>query len=149
MDSFAGNECMYLGLCQAFEKLYRSCQISSTNLFPFQITDAIKKFGLDPTSSSLVLVKICDLETDINRQASDALHDLALKLVDGQLMPLGDIQTTTTNWKEVRKVYKLNEDRAIKQLDIKVMQGTAHAQELHELIDQLVISTVALKTVAG
>lgn len=64
-------------------------------------------------------------------------------------MPLGDIQTTTTNWKEVRKVYKLNEDRAIKQLDIKVMQGTAHAQELHELIDQLVISTVALKTVAG
>ncbi|KAG0150090.1 hypothetical protein CROQUDRAFT_652778 [Cronartium quercuum f. sp. fusiforme G11] len=114
------------------------------------ISDAIKRFGMDPKATSVVLVKICDLVgSDQQSEQASNLNDAALELVDGKLVPIDQIRTLATSWKEIRKVYKLNEDLALKQADVRLKQGVASEEELQGLIDHLVISTVALKTVAG
>ncbi|PLW33815.1 hypothetical protein PCANC_21907 [Puccinia coronata f. sp. avenae] len=113
------------------------------------IMDAIKKFGLGPSTSALLLVKLQPMQaSDLTSQ--EELDKAAQTLVDGRLIELNQLGKSMINWKELRRLYKLNEDPAIKELDAKSKSGANDAAvELHAMIDQIVTATVALKSVAA
>lgn len=114
------------------------------------IMDAIKKFGLGPNTSALLLVKLQQLMQASDLASKEELDRAAQTLVDGRLVELNQLGKSMINWKELRRLYKLNEDPAIKELDAKSKSGANDAAgELHAMIDQIVTATVALKSVAA
>lgn len=114
------------------------------------ITDSIKKFGIDPKSDKLILIKITEtLKDEKKQQESIRLNQLALELIQGDLISMNQIKSSGTNWNEVCKVYKLNEDLVIKEFQKSSKNGTSHQDDLYEMIDRIVTSTVAFKSVAG
>ncbi|MBW0494608.1 hypothetical protein O181_034323 [Austropuccinia psidii MF-1] len=111
------------------------------------IMDAIKKFGLGPRTTEILLVKL--LPTNCS-QPKDQLNQAALDLVEGQISDLNQLGHSLTKWNELKRLYKLNEDVVIKELDEKMKHKSNDSErEMHAMIDQLVVSTVALKSVAG
>ncbi|KAA1090161.1 hypothetical protein PGTUg99_036705 [Puccinia graminis f. sp. tritici] len=112
------------------------------------IMEAIKKFGLGPQTNALLLVKLQPIEGD-NQPSKEALNQAAQALVDGTLVKLDDhLGKSIVNWKELRKIYKLNDDPVIKGLE-EQSKRTASDVEWHAMIDQLATATVALKSVAA
>ncbi|KAH9814986.1 kinase binding protein CGI-121-domain-containing protein [Melampsora americana] len=115
------------------------------------ITESIKKFGIDPKSDKLILIKITEtLSNETEKQLSSIkLNQLALKLIEGELISINEINSLNTDWNEVCKVYKLNEDLVIKEFQNTLKNQTSDLEEFHEIIDRIVTSTVAFKSVAG
>jgi hypothetical protein len=110
--------------------------------------EAIKKFGLGPHTNALLLVKLQPTEGD-NQPSKEELDQAAQTLVDGKLVKLDDhLGKSIVNWKELRKLYKLNDDPIMKEL-AEQSKRTASDVEWHAMIDQLVTATVALKSVAA
>ncbi|GAA6046460.1 hypothetical protein JCM3770_004933 [Rhodotorula araucariae] len=107
------------------------------------ITDSLKHFGLSPTTSSLLLVHIAPApETPAEEQApGEEILRRMEAVVQGPMVPLdalGQISGGGFDEKAVRKVYKLNQDTALKSL-------RAGSDEALRILDQLVTSAVALK----
>jgi len=103
------------------------------------IMEAIKTFGIGAQTSALLLVKLQPIEAGAN----DDVDEAARRLVDGRLVSLDQLgKSTTINWEALRRLYKLNEDPVIKEL-------AGDDVELHAMMDQIITSTVALKSVAA
>ncbi|EGG10774.1 uncharacterized protein MELLADRAFT_103089 [Melampsora larici-populina 98AG31] len=114
------------------------------------ITDSIKKFGIDPKSDKLILIKITKKsEEEKKSEESIKLNQLALELIQGSLISINQIKSLGTDWNEVCKVYKLNEDLVIKEYQKNLKNGISQEDDLYEIIDRIVTSTVAFKSVAG
>ncbi|KNZ58685.1 uncharacterized protein VP01_1878g6 [Puccinia sorghi] len=108
------------------------------------IMEAIKTFGIGDQTSALLLVKLQPMEAGADDEGEkEDVDEAARRLVDGRLVSLDQLgKSTTINWKALRRLYKLNEDPVIKELagdDVK----------LHAMMDQIITSTVALKSVAA
>ncbi|GAA5851853.1 hypothetical protein JCM9279_001908 [Rhodotorula babjevae] len=109
------------------------------------ITDSLKHFGLSPSTSSLVLVHIAktgeDATAEGERLASEDVLRRMEAVVEGELVSLDALGRTeggALDDKAVRKVYKLNQDTALKGLQ-------AGSDEARTTLDRLVTSTAALK----
>jgi len=101
--------------------------------------EAIKTFGIGAQTSALLLVKLQPIEAGAN----DDVDEAARRLVDGRLVSLDQLgKSTTINWEALRRLYKLNEDPVIK-------EHAGDDVELHAMMDQIITSTVALKSVAA
>ena len=112
------------------------------------IMEAIKKFGLGPQTSALLLVKLQPIQEG-GHPSREELDQAAQTLVDGKLVKLdGHLGKSMANWKELRRIYKLNDDPVIKELEEKSKKNASDL-EWHAMINQLVTSTVALKSVAA
>ncbi|KAH9442088.1 hypothetical protein MJO28_014930 [Puccinia striiformis f. sp. tritici] len=112
------------------------------------IMEAIKKFGLGPQTSALLLVKLQPIQAEPDSLSNEGLDQAARALVDGNLVSLDHLGKSIVNWKELRRMYKINDDLVIKELERK-SKTTAGDLELHAMIDKIVTSTVALKSVAA
>lgn len=111
------------------------------------IMDAIKKFGLGSQTTEILLVK---LQPTADLTPKDDLDQAAKNLMEGKLVSLDQLGQSMVNWKELRRLYKLNDDAIIKEQEKKKKRGDSHANtELNAIIDRLVTSTVALKSVAA
>lgn len=109
--------------------------------------DAIKKFGLGSQTTEILLVK---LQPTADLTPKDDLDQAAKNLMEGKLVSLDQLGQSMVNWKELRRLYKLNDDAIIKEQEKKKKRGDSHANtELNAIIDRLVTSTVALKSVAA
>jgi len=101
------------------------------------ITEALRRFGVSNGTKALILVQVS--EDTPNLDASQ--KELAMKeLVQASPVPLTKI-SQHTDWARVRKIYKLNEDVAIKNINDRV--------SVHSKINDIVTSTVATKLVQG
>ncbi|GAA5855677.1 hypothetical protein JCM8547_001641 [Rhodosporidiobolus lusitaniae] len=123
------------------------------------ITDSLKHFGLSPSTSSLLLVRISPFSasssgSSATQRTTDAEDNAAVlrameAIVAGSplvsLELLGKLSSEAeggaVDEKSLRKYYKLNSEPAL----AAVKQGT---RESIEVLDRLVSSAVALKTVA-
>ncbi|GJN89744.1 hypothetical protein Rhopal_002733-T1 [Rhodotorula paludigena] len=110
------------------------------------ITDSLKHFGLSPSTTSLVLVHIAPspLPADDAAAQQGANEDVLRRMeavVEGELVgleALGRLPDGGTDEKALRKIYKLNQDVALKSLP-------SGSTEALEAIDKLMTSAVALK----
>ncbi|GAA5889579.1 hypothetical protein JCM8208_001064 [Rhodotorula glutinis] len=109
------------------------------------ITDSLKHFGLSPSTSSLVLVHIApttgQATAENERTAAEDVLRRMEAVVEGEVVSLdalGRADGGALDDKAVRKVYKLNQDTALKGLK-------AGSDEARATLDRLVTSTVALK----
>ncbi|GAA5844642.1 hypothetical protein JCM3766R1_005972 [Sporobolomyces carnicolor] len=112
------------------------------------ISEALKHFGLSPTTTDLVVVRVCPSRnsnpSDDDSNDDDAVASAIASIVQGEITPLdliGDLPDGRTNDKSLRKVYKLNGDVALSRL-------TPRSREYRRTLDQLVTSSVALKSVS-
>ncbi|BGP31152.1 hypothetical protein JCM10296v2_002916 [Rhodotorula toruloides] len=107
------------------------------------ISDSLKHFGLSPSTSYLALVHIAPLlpEGDGARRANGDILRKMEAIVEGELRSLdelGRLPDGGTDEKALRKVYKLNQDLAVRDLE----PGSLEASQV---LDRLVTSQVALK----
>ncbi|KAJ9106678.1 hypothetical protein QFC20_004009 [Naganishia adeliensis] len=109
------------------------------------IADAIKRFGISPSTSSLLLVKIgsptgthgtreTQPEIDAYQQS---LVDRMSELVEGDMVPLQELPRTS-DWKAIKKLYKLNEI---------TLPGTSEAED-ERILEANMLNTLATKVVA-
>ncbi|GAA5828688.1 hypothetical protein JCM5353_008502 [Sporobolomyces roseus] len=103
------------------------------------ISEALKHFGLSANTKHLLLVRI---QQGGGETAEDVEKGMRA-IVEGELASLdqlGRLPNDGTNFKSLRKIYKLNSDAALASLQ----PGTP---ELLSTLDQIVTSQVALKSV--
>ncbi|CAH7687225.1 kinase binding protein CGI-121-domain-containing protein [Phakopsora pachyrhizi] len=114
------------------------------------IMDAIKRFGIGPKTSSVLLIKLLNKQKLVNFD-QEALEKESQELVQGNQVSVGRIGSDDiVNWKEVRRVYKLNEDPIVKSLNKPSFDGSdSSLDELQSKLNQIIVATVALKSVAG
>lgn len=96
------------------------------------ISEAIKLFGVSGRTTDLILVHAATSNTcDVQQK----MHNI----VDGRLVPMSTIPDST-NWANVKKHYKLNGELAL-------MEIASDSDRERAVIDNIVISTVAMKSV--
>ncbi|KAI0719219.1 CGI-121-domain-containing protein [Fomitopsis betulina] len=95
------------------------------------ITEAIRRFGVSDTATSLFVVRVGGPGTSI--------EDDMKAVVAGDVLPLADLPKLT-DWATVKKYYKLNADPACKGLSPDQQQSIAN---------DIIVSTVAMKSVAS
>ncbi|KAI5455168.1 hypothetical protein NCC49_002437 [Naganishia albida] len=109
------------------------------------IADAIKRFGISADTKTLLLVKIGS-PTGANDGKTTPKHvdayqqslvDRISDLIEGEMVPLSDVPTTS-DWKSIRKLYKLNEI---------ALPGTSDAED-KRILEANMMNTLATKVVA-
>ncbi|KZT21228.1 CGI-121-domain-containing protein [Neolentinus lepideus HHB14362 ss-1] len=98
------------------------------------ISEAIRRYGVSDGCTSLLVIRI----------DSSELQDVEAKMgsvVSGQLVPLTQLGTLT-DWAAVKKYHKLNQEAAIK-------AASGDIQKEHDVVDNIVVSSVAIKSVMG
>ncbi|KAJ8085805.1 hypothetical protein PM082_004623 [Marasmius tenuissimus] len=93
------------------------------------ITEAIRRYGVTDSSSTLLVVYICDFSPISPAKVEEKMK----KAVDGTLEPLIKLKEST-DWQRVKKYHKLNAVSGQKSND-------------HAFVDDFVISSVAMKSV--
>ncbi|EIM85448.1 CGI-121-domain-containing protein [Stereum hirsutum FP-91666 SS1] len=96
------------------------------------ITEALRRHGVSDGSTSLFVVRV----------ASPELQDVQSKMlavVDGAISPLSKL-ASLTDWSSIRKYYKLNSESAVKEI-------RSDANQEHAVVDKIVVSSVAMKSV--
>ncbi|KAF8590272.1 CGI-121-domain-containing protein [Ramaria rubella] len=106
------------------------------------ISEAIKRFGVSDSTKSLLLIRICPPSFT----PSDFETNAALA-VKGNVVPLSSLDICT-DWELVRKYYKLNADPVMQRFAHKNIERCTQDEE-RVLVDQLVVSTVAMKSVSA
>ncbi|KAG8860579.1 hypothetical protein FRB96_003833 [Tulasnella sp. 330] len=116
------------------------------------ISESIKRFGVGSSSGSLIVVRIGDINsfkpTGPRLSPSD-ITTMMTTAVQGQLTPLREI-SQETDMSLIKKYYKLNSEPAILRFNAKGLKGTqpnAFLDEERRIIDEIVTSSVAMKTV--
>jgi len=99
------------------------------------ITEALRRFGISKNTKSVILVQA--VEESIAVETVEIQSSME-SLVKGTFVPIGRL-SNYTDWARVRKVYKLNEDLAVK--------NEKNEAILRSNIDAIVTSTVATKLV--
>ncbi|KAF9048293.1 CGI-121-domain-containing protein [Hymenopellis radicata] len=98
------------------------------------ITEAIRRYGISDDTKALLVVHICDKSIS-SAQVQSKLD----KVIDGTLVPLDSLQNLT-DWSRIQKYYKLNAEPVLVSL-----KGDLSKQ--HAVIDNIVVSSVAMKSV--
>ncbi|KAH9956799.1 CGI-121-domain-containing protein [Russula dissimulans] len=98
------------------------------------ITEALRRYGVSDDSTALLVIRIHPLET------SDVKSRMCA-VVEGTLVPISELEGLT-DWIAVKKYNKLNGDLAIR-------EAQRDPKSEHHLIDEIVISLVAMKSVAA
>ncbi|KAJ9118927.1 hypothetical protein QFC24_005892 [Naganishia onofrii] len=106
------------------------------------IADAIKRFGISASTKTLLLVRIGSPTTEGSSQESidsyqQSLVDQMAELVEGDMVPLQEL-SQTTDWKAVKKLYKLHEIS---------LPGTSDADD-KRILEANMLNTLATKVVA-
>ncbi|KAG6331815.1 hypothetical protein ID866_7275 [Astraeus odoratus] len=96
------------------------------------ISEAIKLFGVSSKTTDLILVHVATSDTD-------AVEKNMVDVVEGDLVRVSTIPETTS-WSDVKKYYKLNGDLALK-------EAAGDKGRQRTIIDNVVVSTVAMKSV--
>ncbi|KAI0250507.1 CGI-121-domain-containing protein [Lactifluus subvellereus] len=97
------------------------------------ITEALRRYGVSDDSTALLVIRIDPLEhSDVRNRMS--------AVVEGTQVPIAEL-AGLTDWTAVKKYHKLNGDLFIKEIQ------SDPARE-HHLIDNIVVSFVAMKSVA-
>lgn len=120
--------------------------------------ESLKRFGLSPKSTSLLLVKFSSSDADPNQilkamtevvgpnltlpstQAEESV-DLDQAIRFGRYLPPGATAQPVTDWKELNKIYKL-------QIDAKLL-ASADTQSWHQRYEDIICTSVAMKLVAA
>jgi len=98
------------------------------------ITEAIRRYGVSDTTTALFVVRITSPDfTDIEAKMN--------AVVLGTLSSLGTLDKIT-DWSSIMKYHKLNTEPAIKEI------GDDPARK-HAVVDNIVVSSVAMKSVMG
>ncbi|OSX60740.1 hypothetical protein POSPLADRAFT_1148484 [Postia placenta MAD-698-R-SB12] len=96
------------------------------------ITEAIRRFGISDETTALLAIRISSPDlTDVEGRMR--------AVVSGDLSNLNELRQVT-DWTNIRKYYKLNQDPALK------TPGLEEARQ-HVIADEIVVSTVAMKSV--
>ncbi|KAH6879654.1 kinase binding protein CGI-121-domain-containing protein [Coprinopsis sp. MPI-PUGE-AT-0042] len=96
------------------------------------ITEAIRRYGISDTSTSMIVVRVGDASLPPSN-----VRELMKDVVIGDIVPFDELKDVT-DWASVKKYHKLNSEPAIKNL-----KGNAE----HSTVDKIVTSTVAMKSV--
>jgi EKC/KEOPS complex subunit CGI121/TPRKB len=123
-----------------------------------QVGESLKRFGLSPKSTSLLLVKFSSSDADPDQilkamtevvgpnltlpstQAEESV-DLDQAIRFGRYLPPGATAQPVTDWKELNKIYKL-------QIDAKLL-ASADTQSWHQRCEDIICTSVAMKLVAA
>ncbi|KIY69039.1 CGI-121-domain-containing protein [Cylindrobasidium torrendii FP15055 ss-10] len=100
------------------------------------ITEAIRRYGISDSTKSLLVVHIAP-----KSQSAEDLKAKLQRIVDGTLVPASTL-AGITDWAKVKKYYKLNNDPAL-------TATKTDEEEQHAVIDNIVTSSVAMKSVTG
>ncbi|KAF8632428.1 hypothetical protein AX17_004869 [Amanita inopinata Kibby_2008] len=98
------------------------------------ITEAIRRYGVSDDLTSLLVVHICG--PDLTQAEAQAKMS---QVVPGTIVPLNALETIT-DWTTVKRYHKLNNENGIKNVDV---------EEERAIVDNIVTSTVAIKSVAA
>ncbi|KAI0922299.1 hypothetical protein AcW2_007031 [Taiwanofungus camphoratus] len=96
------------------------------------ITEAIKRFGVSDSATSLFVVRI-------GSQGLNDVQDRMKAVVSGDLSTT-DVLSHITDWGSIKKFYKLNNEQSLKAVGRDVTQEQM-------IIDEIVVSSVAMKSV--
>jgi EKC/KEOPS complex subunit CGI121/TPRKB len=97
------------------------------------ITEALRRYGVSDDSAALLVIRIDPLDlSDVKSRMS--------AVVEGTQVPISQL-TGLTDWTAVKKYNKLNADPVIR-------EAQNDPTREHHLIDNIVISLVAMKSVA-
>ncbi|KAF8960249.1 kinase binding protein CGI-121-domain-containing protein [Flammula alnicola] len=108
------------------------------NLNPtHNITEAIRRYGVSETNADVLVVRI-----DSPDLSPEAVQQKMKDAVIGTVVPLSELESIT-DWASVKKYHKLNNTE-------KAIQETAkNPSRERAIVDQIVISSVAMKSVMG
>ncbi|KAH9927855.1 CGI-121-domain-containing protein [Amylocystis lapponica] len=98
------------------------------------ITEAIRRYGVSDTTTSLLVVRI----------APPDVHDIGARMqavVSGDLRPIDELNKIT-DWSAVKKYYKLNSEPLMKAVASNTLQERL-------AIEEVVVSSVAMKNVTA
>ncbi|KAF8806962.1 CGI-121-domain-containing protein [Phlegmacium glaucopus] len=93
------------------------------------ITEAIRRYGISKGNVDVIVVKIGSSEL-----SPAAVEGNMKEVIDGTIVPLLELENVT-DWSSVKKYHKLNGEAAIK------------GSKEREIIDNIVVSSVAMKSV--
>jgi len=93
------------------------------------ITEAFRRYGISRGNVDVVMVKICSSEL-----SPAAVEGRMKEVMNGILVPLVELEYVT-DWPYVKNYHKLNGEAAIK------------GSKDHEIINNIVVSSVAMKSV--
>jgi len=98
------------------------------------ITEALRRYGVSDGSTALFVVRIDPIQPSQVKSKMSAV-------VDGTQVPLSEL-ADLTDWVAVKKYNKLNGDLVVK-------ESQNNPTHEHRIIDNIVVSLVAMKSVAA
>jgi len=102
------------------------------------ISDAIRRFGVNDKTTTLLVVKVTSgLPSEEFKKSTLAAMQAA---VEGELLPLSSLPDFT-DWVAIKKLYKMGNDVAF--------QYAKTTEDQHTLVDRIAINTVAIKAVSA
>ncbi|EPQ59754.1 CGI-121-domain-containing protein, partial [Gloeophyllum trabeum ATCC 11539] len=96
------------------------------------ISEAIRRYGVSDACTSLLVIRIDSPELQGVQEKMEAV-------VSGQMVPLAHL-SSLVDWASVKKYNKLNQEVAIK-------AASGDPEREHSVIDNIVVSSVAMKSV--
>lgn len=111
------------------------CSLSSNN----NISEAYRRFGIQPSTKDIVVVKVLISKDDSPRVliAEDVQKHLA-ENVQGESVPFSDEELAkSTDWPKLRKYHKLN--------SVNYVEGIKDAEVKRKELELLVVSAMALR----
>ncbi|GHJ88596.1 hypothetical protein NliqN6_4998 [Naganishia liquefaciens] len=109
------------------------------------IADAIKRFGISPSTTSLLLVRIGSptksgsasaTQEDVEAYQQTLVDEMA-ELVEGDMVSLHEL-SSMSDWKAIKKLYKLH--------DV-ALPGTSETED-RRILEATMLNTLAIKSVA-
>ena len=106
-----------------------------------QIAESFRRFGIAPTTTNLLIIKVSTSSTFTGPQIQEHLY----KVIDGTQVPFSDDELRgMTDLARVRKVYKLNGGIGGAKKGTNMVNGTSENDERKEL-EILVLGNMALR----
>lgn len=111
------------------------------------ISDSLKNFGLSKATTNLIIVRIAPMIDSLAKsmEEEESIFEAMQSLVDGETADielLGGLPNGGTNWKALRKIYKLNVDTPA------LASVVAGSIQERAILDELCIGAVAVKSIA-
>ncbi|KIJ99413.1 hypothetical protein K443DRAFT_624210 [Laccaria amethystina LaAM-08-1] len=98
------------------------------------ITEALRRYGVSDTTTDLIVVRVGEANLD-----SAKIQELMEEVVLGKMVPFSELKNIT-DWSPIKKYHKLIGEVA-------VQESKGNISRERAIVDNIVISTVAVKTV--
>ncbi|KDR74363.1 hypothetical protein GALMADRAFT_250235 [Galerina marginata CBS 339.88] len=107
------------------------------NLNPtHNITEAIRRYGVSETNTDVFVIRIDSPDLD-----ASTVQEKMKEVISGNIVPISEL-ADITDWASIKKYYKLNNEVAIK-------EAASNPSREREIVDNIVVSSVAMKSVMG